>query len=34
LPDGLWPQPLGSAHPNGAARLAELHLQSVTPLRS
>lgn len=31
LPDGQWPPPLGSAHPNGAARLAELHLQVRNP---
>jgi hypothetical protein len=31
LPEGKWPPPLGSAHPNGAVRLVELHLQVGDP---
>src|ERR1035441_6890509 len=30
-PDGEWPPPLVDRHPNGATRIAELHLQAQDP---
>jgi Glyoxalase-like domain len=31
MPDGQWPPPLADPHPNGATRIAELHVQAQDP---